>query len=115
VFGAAMTQYKGGPLEDSVNPDDFVRAVLSALDGRLHEPEDSGSDVAATQRLLAVVAGVLPEPLSGSARDLTAEHLDDAAAQRATRGVPSDVSPGAIRRRGPRRGVAGWPVRSAGR
>lgn|GEM_PF-2116239 len=85
-FGAAMTQYEGGALEDMVNPDDFVRAVLSALDGRLHEPEDSGSGVAAARRLLAVVAGVLPEPLSVSARDLVAEHLDDAAAQRATRG-----------------------------
>ncbi len=85
-FGAAMTQYEGGELEDMVSPDDFVRAVLSALDERLREPEDSGSDVAAAQRLLAVVAGVLPEPLSASAWDLVAEHLDDAAAQRATRG-----------------------------
>lgn len=90
-FGAAMTQYEGGALEDRVNPDDFVRALLSALDERLHKPENpdsdvAASDVAAVQRLLAVVAGVLPEPLSASARDLVAEHLDDDAAQRATRG-----------------------------
>ncbi len=85
-FGAAMIQYEGGELEDMVNPDDFVRAVLHALDERLHGSEDSSSDVAAAQRLLAVVAGVLPEPLSASARDLVAEHLDDAAAQRAIRG-----------------------------
>src|SRR5205085_952316 len=84
-FGAAMAQYEGGPLEDMVNPDDFVRAVLSVLDERLHEAEESGSGLAMVQRLLAVVAGVLPAPLSDSAQDLVAEHLDDDAAQRAIR------------------------------
>jgi hypothetical protein len=85
-FGAAMTEYEGGPLEDSVNPDDFIRAVLSVLDERLHEADKSGSGLAQAQRLLAVVAGVLPAPLSESARHLVAEHLDDDAAQRAVRG-----------------------------
>jgi hypothetical protein len=41
---------------------------------------------AVVQRLLAVVASVLPLALSESARDLVAEHLDDVAAQRATLG-----------------------------
>ncbi|MET0521530.1 MAG: hypothetical protein ABW156_06075 [Jiangellaceae bacterium] len=85
-FGAAMAHYEDGPLEDTVNPDDFVRAVLSVLDERVHEAEDSGSGLAVVQRLLAVVAGVLPAPLSEPARDLVAEHLDDDAAQRAVRG-----------------------------
>ncbi|GAA2669683.1 hypothetical protein [Actinoplanes palleronii] len=85
-FGAAMFQYEGGPLEDRVNPDDFVRAVLSVLDERVHEAEESGIGLAVVQRLLAVVAGVLPAPLSASAQDLFAEHLDDAAAERAIRG-----------------------------
>ena len=85
-FGAAMTQYAGGALEDHVNPDDFLRAVLSVLDERLHESEESGSGLAAVQRLLAVVAGVLPAPLSESAQDLVAEHLDADVAQQVTRG-----------------------------
>jgi hypothetical protein len=85
-YGAAMTQYEGGALEDMVNPEDFVRAMLSVLDERLHEAEESGGDVAMVQRLLAIVVGVLPLPLSESARDLVAEHLGDAAAQRATQG-----------------------------
>ena len=85
-FGAAMAQYEGGVLEDRVNPDDFVRAVLSVLDERLHESEESDGDGTAVRRLMAVVAGVLPAPLSDSAYDLLAEHLDDDEAQRATRG-----------------------------
>jgi hypothetical protein len=85
-FGAAMAQYEDGALEDRVNPDDFVRAVLSVLDQRLHKAEESDGDVAVVQRLLAVVAGTLPAPLSESARDLVAEHLDDDVAQQVTRG-----------------------------
>ena len=85
-FGAAMAQCEGGPLEDTVNPDDFVRAVLSVLDERVHESEESGVGLAVVQRVLALVAGVLPAPLNESARDLVAEHLDDDAAQRAVRG-----------------------------
>jgi hypothetical protein len=85
-FGAAMVQYEDGALEDSVNPSDFIRAVLSVLDERLHGAEESDGDVTAVRRLLAVVAGVLPAPLSESAQDLVAEHLDDDVAQRITRG-----------------------------
>jgi hypothetical protein len=85
-FGAAMVEFDGGPLEDMVNPDDFVRAVLIVLDERLHEAEESGAELALVRRVLAVVAGVLPPPLSESAADLVAEHLDGDAAKRATRG-----------------------------
>jgi hypothetical protein len=85
-FGAAMTQYDSRELEDHVNPDDLVRALLSVLDERLHEPEDSGGGVAAAQRLLAVVAGVLPPPLSESAHDLVAQHLDAGVAQSVAHG-----------------------------
>jgi hypothetical protein len=85
-FGVAMAQYEDGPLEDHVNPDDFVRAMLSVLDERLHEAEESDGDVTAVRRLLVVVAGVLPPPLSESARDLVAEHLNGDAAQWATEG-----------------------------
>jgi hypothetical protein len=85
-FGAAMAQYEASPLEDRVNPDDFGRALLSVLDEHLYEAEESGSELTVVQRLLTVVAGVLPAPLSESARDLVAEHLDDDVAQRATRG-----------------------------
>jgi hypothetical protein len=85
-YGAAMTRYEGGALEDMVNPENFVRAVLSVLDERLHETEESGGDVAVVQRLLAVVAGLLPLPLSEFARDLLAEHLDADTARRAVRG-----------------------------
>jgi hypothetical protein len=45
-----------------------------------------GVHVTAVRRLLAVVAGVLPPPLSESARGLVAEHLDGDAAQRAAGG-----------------------------
>jgi hypothetical protein len=85
-YGAAMTQYEAGARDDMVNPEDFVRAVLSVIDERLHEAEESDGNVAVVQRLLAVVAGVLPLPLSESARDLVVEHLDDDAAQRAAHG-----------------------------
>src|SRR5262249_27176683 len=70
---------------DMVNPEDFTGALLSAIDERLHEVEEGGADVAVLQRLLTVVAGVLPSPLSESARDLVAEHLDARAARRAAR------------------------------
>jgi hypothetical protein len=85
-FGAAMTQHEDGPLEDHVNPHDLVRAVLSVLDARLHESEEAGSGLAAVQRLLAVVAAVLPAPLSESAQDLVAEHLEADVARRVARG-----------------------------
>lgn len=85
-FGAAMAGYEGGAIEDLVNPEDFVRAVLIVLDERLSAAGDSGADVAATQRALTVVAGVLPPPLSESAADLVTEYLDGDGAQRATHG-----------------------------
>ncbi|MFI5893710.1 hypothetical protein ACIA5D_26750 [Actinoplanes sp. NPDC051513] len=85
-FGVTMTQYESRELEDHVNPDDLVRAVLSVLDGRLRESEGSGSGLTMVQRLLAVVAGVLPAPLSESAQDLVAEHLDADVARRVARG-----------------------------
>lgn len=85
-FGAAMIQFDDAPLEDWANPDDVVRAVLSVLDERLREPEEAGGDRAVVQRVLAVVAGMLPPPLSESVSDLVAEHLDGGAAQRTARG-----------------------------
>jgi hypothetical protein len=85
-FGAAMTQYERGPMEDHVNPDNFVHAVLSVLAERLHEARESDGDVTAARRLLAVVAGVLPAPLSESAQELIAEHLGDDDTRRVTRG-----------------------------
>jgi hypothetical protein len=85
-YGAAMTQFESGAVEDMVNPEDFVGALLSAIDQRLHEAAQAGADVAVLQRLLAVVAGVLPFPLSESARDLVAAHLEAHAAQRVARG-----------------------------
>jgi hypothetical protein len=85
-YGAALARYEDVPVEDLINPEDFVRAVLSVLDERLHEAEESGDDVTAVQRLLAVVVGVLPMPLSEAARDVVAAHLAGDTAQRATRG-----------------------------
>lgn len=84
-YGAAMAQFEGGAVEDMVNPEDLTRALLSAIDERLHEAQ-AGADVAVLQRVLTVVAGVLPFPLSESARDLVAEHLDARAARQVTRG-----------------------------
>jgi hypothetical protein len=81
-----MAQFEGGAVEDMVNPEDFTGALLSAIDERLHEAEEGDADVAVLQRLLAVVAGVLPFPLNKSAHDLVAEHLDARAAQRVARG-----------------------------
>ena len=69
-FGATMVQYDDDAIEDTVNPDDFVQALLSAIDQRLHQ-----TDAAVLQRLLTVVARVLPFPLSESARGLVGEHL----------------------------------------
>lgn len=74
-YGAAMPQYEHGPVEDMVNPEDFAGALLTAIDKRLHEAAEVGADAAVLQRLLAVVAGVLPFPLSESARELVAEHV----------------------------------------
>lgn len=85
-FGAAMTQYQSRELEDHINPDDLVRAVLSVLDERLHATEESGSRLPGAQRLLTVVAGVLPVPLSESAHDLVTGHLNADMAKRATHG-----------------------------
>lgn len=82
-YGMAMAGYEAGPAKDMVNPDDFVRATLSVLDERLRE---SGGDVAAVERVLSIVAGVLPAPLGESARGLAAAHLGDEAAQRTVRG-----------------------------
>jgi len=73
-YGAAMVQYDGGPLDDLVNPDNLAEALLSVLDERLHEAE-AGADATVLQRLLTVVAGVMPFPLSLSAHDLLVEHL----------------------------------------
>ncbi|RSM68796.1 hypothetical protein DMB66_12580 [Actinoplanes sp. ATCC 53533] len=72
-YGAAMIQYEGAAVADRVNPEDMVGALLSAIDERLHAA--AGADVAVLQRLLTIVAGVLPFPLSESARDLVAEHV----------------------------------------
>lgn len=85
-FGAAMTQYESRELEDHINPADLVRAVLSVLDERLHATEESGSGLPGAQRLLTVVAGVLPVPLSESAHDLVTGHLNADMARRATHG-----------------------------
>jgi hypothetical protein len=85
-FGAAMAHFERGSVEDIVNPEDFVGAVLSALDERFHKPAEAGADVAVLQRLLTVVAGVLPFPLSESARDLISTHLDAPTAKRVARG-----------------------------
>lgn len=85
-FGAAMIQYDGDAIEELVNPEDFVGALLSAIDGRLRAATETGADVAVLQRLLTVVAGVLPFPLSESARDLVAEHVGAREAKLAARG-----------------------------
>jgi hypothetical protein len=85
-YGAAMIQYEGGAVEDMVNPEDFVAALLSVVDERLQEAAETGSDVAVLQRLLAVVAGVLPFPLSESARELVAEHVGAPEARHVARG-----------------------------
>jgi hypothetical protein len=85
-YGAAMTQFEDGALEDLVNPEDFIRALLSVIAERLHEAAETGADVAVVQRLLTVVAGVLPLPLSESARDLVTEHLNARVAQRIKQG-----------------------------
>ncbi|MFC0526595.1 hypothetical protein [Phytohabitans kaempferiae] len=82
-YGAAMAQYDAGAVEDVVNPDDLVRALLAAIDERLHQ---AGTDVAILHRLLTVVAGVLPPPLSESARTLVAKHLGTQAARQVSRG-----------------------------
>src|SRR5439155_14025699 len=63
-FGAAMAGFEGGIVEDTVNAEDLVAAVLSAIDERLREATQAGADVAMVQRVLAVVAGVLPAPLN---------------------------------------------------
>jgi hypothetical protein len=85
-FGAAMAHFEHDSVEDIVNPEDFVRALLSALDGRLHETAQAGSDVTGLRRVLAVVAGVLPAPLGESARGLVSAHLDTRTARRVLRG-----------------------------
>ena len=85
-YGAAMAQYEGGTVEDMVNPDDLVGALLTAIDERLHQAAEAGTDVAVLQRLLTVVAGVLPLPLSESARELVAEHVGARAARQVARG-----------------------------
>ena len=85
-FGAAMVSFEGGSVEDIVNPEDLVGALLSALDERFHKPAEAGAEVAVLQRLLAVVAGVLPFPLSESAGDLVSAHLDARTAKRVARG-----------------------------
>lgn len=85
-YGAAMVQYEGGAVEDLVNPEDFVGALLTVIDERLHEAAEAGGDVAVLQRLLTVVAGVLPFPLSEPARELVAEHVGVREARRVARG-----------------------------
>ncbi|GAA0734350.1 hypothetical protein Drose_35030 [Dactylosporangium roseum] len=85
-YGAAMASFEGGSVEGIVNPEDFVGALLSALDERFHKPAEAGADIAVLQRLLAVVAGVLPFPLSESASDLISAHLDAPTAKRVARG-----------------------------
>ncbi|MDM4719031.1 hypothetical protein QTQ03_05250 [Micromonospora sp. WMMA1363] len=85
-YGAAMGQFDGGRLEDLVNPEDLAGALLSAIDERLHEAVESGADVAVLQRLLTVVAGVVPPPLCAFARDLVAGHVDGRAAGKVARG-----------------------------
>ncbi|WP_433612650.1 hypothetical protein ACQP2P_01915 [Dactylosporangium sp. CA-139114] len=85
-FGAAMAHFERGSVEDIVNPEDFVGAVLSALDERFHTPAEASTDIAVLQRLLTVVAGVLPFPLSESASDLISAHLDAPTAKLAARG-----------------------------
>jgi hypothetical protein len=81
-----MAQFEGGSVEDIVNPEDFVSALLAALDERFHRPAEAGADVAVLQRLLTVVAGVLPFPVSESASGLISAHLDARTAKRAARG-----------------------------
>lgn len=85
-YGAAMAQFEGGAVEDMVNAEDLVGALLSVIDERLHEAAEAGADVAVLQRLLTVVAGVLPFPLSESARDLVAEHVGAREARQVARG-----------------------------
>ncbi|GAA4437801.1 hypothetical protein [Phytohabitans houttuyneae] len=85
-YGAAMAQYDAGAVEDVVNPDDLVRALLTAIDQRLHQSAEAGTDVAVLRRLLTVLAGVLPSPLSESTRALVAKHLGTHAARQAGRG-----------------------------
>jgi hypothetical protein len=85
-YGAAMVQFEGGAVEDLVNPEDLVGALLAAIDERLHEAKETRADVAILQRLLTVVAGVLPLPLSESAQDLVAEHVGARAARDVRRG-----------------------------
>jgi hypothetical protein len=85
-YGAAMAQYDAGAVEDVVNPEDLVRALLTAIDERLHQTAEAGTDVAVLQRLLTVVAGVLPPPLSESAHGLVAKRLGTHAARQAGRG-----------------------------
>ncbi|MET7425386.1 hypothetical protein [Dactylosporangium sp. NPDC005555] len=85
-YGAAMASFEDGSVEDIVNPEDLVGALLSAIDERFHKPADAGADVAVLQRLLTVVAGVLPFPLSESASVLISAHLDARTAKRAVRG-----------------------------
>ena len=85
-YGAAMIQYEGGSIADLVNPEDLVSALLAAIDERLHEAAEAGAGVAVLQRLLTIVAGVLPFPLSESARDLVAEHVGAREARLVARG-----------------------------
>jgi len=85
-YGAAMIQYEGGAMEDMVNPEDLVGALLAAIDERLHAAAEAGADVAVPRRLLTIVAGVLPFPLSESARDLVAEHVGAREAKLVARG-----------------------------
>lgn len=85
-YGAAMAQFEGSAVEDMVNPEDLVEALLAAIDDRLHEAEEAGADIAVHQRLLAVFAGMLPVPLDEAARDLVAAHLDARTARRIAKG-----------------------------
>jgi hypothetical protein len=87
-YGAAMVHFEDreGAIEDFVNPTDLVGALLSALDRRWHEAAEAGADVGVLQRVLAVVAGVLPHPLDESAGELVSAHLDASAARRVARG-----------------------------
>jgi hypothetical protein len=85
-YGAAMAQFEGGAVADMVNPEDFVGALLSVIDERLHEAAETGADAPVLQRLLTVVAGVLPFPLSEPPRDLVADHVGAREARRVARG-----------------------------
>lgn len=68
-----------------MNPEDLAGALLSAIDERLHEAVEAEAAPAGLQRLLTIVAGVVPLPLSEFARDLVAEHVDSGTAGQVAR------------------------------